>query len=115
MPKRKVLAGPLAAAPCAFPSATPSAPKVALRQKKKPCYGAGVSKTASGKFQARIKLDGKRYDLGSNFETPEEAAAAYSKAKREGRTDRPSPKHERIMRGTGTLAHIAHKSHPACS
>ena len=26
-------------------------------------YPAGVSKTLSGKYQARIKLNGKRYDL----------------------------------------------------
>ena len=42
-------------------------------------------------------------DLGS-FTTPEEAAAAYQAAKNAGRTARPSPKHNRIQRGTGTNA-----------
>jgi hypothetical protein len=64
-------------------------------------YPVGVSKTLSGKFQARIKLNGKRYDLGSNFTTPEEAGAAYDAAKQAGMTNRPSPKHARIKRGTG--------------
>ena len=35
----------------------------------------GVSYTLSGKYQARIKLFGKRRDLGT-FESKEEAAAA---------------------------------------
>ena len=47
-------------------------------------------------------LDGKRYDLGSNFATADDAAAAHRTAKCAGRTDRPSPKHERVQRGTGT-------------
>jgi hypothetical protein len=51
-----------------------------------PLYPPGVSKTASGKFQARIKLNGKRYDLGSNFNKVEEAAAAYAAAKLTGRS-----------------------------
>ena len=82
----------------------PSGPhqKDAPRKAKKASYGPGVSKTLSGKFQARIVLDGKRYDLGSNFATADDAAAAYQTAKCAGRTDRPSPKHERVQRGTGT-------------
>ena len=71
-------------------------------KRKKALYPPGVSKTGSGKFQARIKLNGKRYDLGSNFNTVEEAAAAYAAAKRTGETERPSPKHNRAQRGTGT-------------
>ena len=112
MPKRKVLPPPVAAAL----RVPPSPPRNAIAVKpvrKQPCYGAGVAKTGSGKFQARIKLNGKRYDLGSNFNTPEEAAAAYSKAKREGRTDRPSPKHDRNIRGTGTPAHTTQQTHSA--
>ena len=81
----------------------PSGPqKDAPRKAKKASYGPGVSKTLSGKFQARIVLDGKRYDLGSNFATADDAAAAHRTAKCAGRTDRPSPKHERVQRGTGT-------------
>ena len=65
-------------------------------------FPTGVSKTLSGKFQARIKLNGKRYDLGSNFTTPEEAGAAYQAAWQAGTTDRASPQHARVKRGTGT-------------
>ena len=65
-------------------------------------YPAGVSKTLSGKFQARIKLHGKRYDLGSNFTSPEQAGAAYKAAKQAGTTSRTSPKHARVKRGAGT-------------
>ena len=100
MPKRKQRgAVVVAAAPRAQPllRTTIDPP----RCKKKPLFPPGVSKTLSGNFQARIVLDGKRYDLGSNFITEEEAAAAYSTAKRIGRADRPSPKHTRIQRGTG--------------
>ena len=43
----------------------------------------GVSYTLSKKYQARIKLNGKRYDLGT-FETKEDAAAAYAAAKTSG-------------------------------
>ena len=50
----------------------------------------GVSYTTSGKYQARIKLNGKRRDLGT-FECEEDAAAAYLVAKTTGTTDRPSP------------------------
>ena len=70
-------------------------------------YPAGVSKTLSGKFQARIKLHGKRYDLGSNFTSPEEAGAAYKAAKQAGTTNRTSPKHARVKRGTGNISPIA--------
>jgi hypothetical protein len=65
-------------------------------------FPEGVSKTLSGKFQARIKLNGKRYDLGSNFTSPEEAGAAYQAAKQAGATQRASPRHARVKRGTGT-------------
>ena len=68
--------------------------------RRKAGHPPGVSKTLSGKFQARIKLNGKRYDLGSTFETAEEAAAAYNAAKLSGSTDRASPK-AHIQRGTG--------------
>ena len=61
----------------------------------------GVSYTLSGKYQARIKLFGKRRDLGT-FESKEEAAAAYVAAKATGTTDRPSPDGNRAQRGTGT-------------
>ena len=106
MPKRKE-GGAL---PLAVPAALPSQQRAAVDvqpKRKKPLYPPGVSKTASGKFQARIKLNGKRYDLGSNFNTKEEAAAAYAAAKRAGHTDRPSPKHTRIQRGLGKRTQLA--------
>ena len=74
-------------------------------------YGKGVSKTLSGKFQARIVLYGKRYDLGT-FDTKEEAAAAYIAAKQSGHTDRGSPQHNRIKRGTGTRYHSTRRLLP---
>lgn len=95
----------MGALPLAVPAALPSQTRTTPRrepQRKKSKYGDGVSKTASGKFQARIKLNGKRYDLGSNFDTPAEAAATYAAAKRAGHTERPSPKQNRVQRGTGT-------------
>ena len=61
----------------------------------------GVSKTVSKKFQARIKLNGKRYDLGT-FDCKEEAAAAYSTAKQSGIAGRPSPVSNGTKRGSGT-------------
>ena len=61
----------------------------------------GVSYTLSKKFQARIKLNGKRYDLGT-FETKEDAAAAYAAAKTSGVAGRPSPNKNNVKRGTGT-------------
>jgi hypothetical protein len=39
----------------------------------------GVHRTTSGKFEARIKIAGVLYNLGS-FETPEKAAVAYNEA-----------------------------------
>ena len=101
MPKRKERG----ALPLAVPTALPSQQRVAVDvqpTQKGPLYPPGVSKTASGKFQARIKLNGKRYDLGSNFNKVEEAAAAYAAAKLTGHTEKPSPKHTRIQRGLGT-------------
>ena len=63
----------------------------------------GVTKTLSGKFQARIKLKGRsRINLGSDFNTKEEAAAAYAAAKQAGSSERPSPLGDRATRGTGT-------------
>ena len=81
--------------------------------RRRPAYPAGVSKTLSGKFQARIKLNGKRYDLGSNFTSPEEAGAAYKAAKQAGRTDKASPKHIRLKRGTGTSLYISPRDSPS--
>ena len=66
-----------------------------------------MSNTDTGKFQARIKLEGKRYNLGV-FDTPDEAAAAYSTAKANGFTVAASPKQQKVKRGTGLpLAHAA--------
>jgi hypothetical protein len=42
-------------------------------------YEKGVSKSASGKFRARIKLNGKEKYLGT-FDTPEDAGRAYLEA-----------------------------------
>ena len=56
----------------------------------------GVNKTNTGKFQARIRLNGNRINLGS-FETPEEAAAVYQNAKQSGFTCAASPqKYDRL-------------------
>ena len=63
-------------------------------------YPRGVSKTLSGKFQSRIKLNGKRYDLGSDFTSPQEAGAAYLAAKQAGATAKASPKQRETKRGT---------------
>ena len=73
-------------------------------------FPEGVSKTTSGKFSARIVLDGKRYNLGSTFKSPEEASEAYKLAKSDGVTERPSPKKNRHPRGTGTSLALA--THP---
>ena len=59
----------------------------------------GVNRTNTGMFQARIRLDGKRINLGS-FQEPEEAAAAYQNAKKMGFTCAASPK-KYAKRGTG--------------
>ena len=64
-----------------------------------------MSHTDTGKFQARIKLDGKRINLGS-FDTAEDAAAAYRTAKASGFTCAESPQQNRVKRGTGLLAHV---------
>ena len=63
---------------------------------------AGVNKTDTGNFQARITLRGKRYNLGS-FPTAEEAGAAYSAAKQAGFTCSESPPKNAHKRGTGPL------------
>jgi hypothetical protein len=48
-----------------------------------------------------IKLNGKRYDLGT-FMDEDAAAAAYADAKAAGVAGRPSPVANRTLRGTGT-------------
>ena len=63
---------------------------------------AGVSKTDTGKFQARITLSGKRINLGS-FDTAEEAGQVYQSARRSGFTVAASPKKNVHKRGTGPL------------
>ena len=42
----------------------------------------GVIKLPGGKWMAKIGVDGKRFYLGRRFTSPEEASAAYIKAKR---------------------------------
>ena len=76
----------------------------------------GVSYTLSKKYQARIKLNGKRYDLGT-FETKEDAAAAYAAAKTSGVAGRPSPNKNSAKRGTGTarLPHTHTSNSLPCS
>jgi hypothetical protein len=70
----------------------------------------GVTTTLSGKYQARIKIKGKRYDLGS-YDTIEEAMDVYANAKHTGEPERGYLKREtkqtRIARGTGAFR-------PAC-
>ena len=65
----------------------------------------GVTTTLSGRHQARIKIKGKRYDLGS-YDTFEEAQEVYANAKRTGQPERGYLKREtnpmRKQRGTGT-------------
>ena len=67
----------------------------------------GVTTTLSGRFQPRIRIKGKRYDLGS-YDSIEEAEEVYKKAKRtgvpEGNYLKRETKPERIVRGTGTHA-----------
>ena len=53
----------------------------------------GVTTTLSGKHQARIKIKGKRYDLGS-YDTIEEAMDIYSNAKCTGKPERGYAKRE---------------------
>ena len=43
----------------------------------------GARKTSSGKFQARITLCGKMRYIGSSFDTPEQASAAYMSMKKD--------------------------------
>ena len=72
----------------------------------------GVTITASGKYQPRIRIKGVRYDLGS-YESLKEAKAVYANARRTGvptcnyMKREYNPEH--IVRGTGTRArpHIA--------
>lgn len=82
-------------------SARPFALSVACTASQERLAGVGVSKSTSGKFYARILLNGTRYNLGSTYETPEEASAAYESAKRDGSTERRSPRRNRNPRGTG--------------
>jgi hypothetical protein len=70
---------------------------------------AGVSKTDTGKFQARITLSGKRINLGS-FDTAEEAGEVYQNARRSGFTSADSPKENVHKRGTGLLS-LATQTH----
>jgi hypothetical protein len=72
---------------------------------------AGVNKTDTGNFQARITLRGKRYNLGS-FPTAEEAGAAYSAAKQAGFTCSESPP-KNAHKKTRTSAVLV-RSLPAC-
>jgi len=69
---------------------------------------AGVSRTDTGRFQARIKLYGKRLNLGS-YDTAEEAAEVYDRAKAGGQTFADSPQ-KYAKRGTG--AAFARDSNP---
>ena len=46
----------------------------------------GVSTTLSGRYQARIRINGVRYDLGS-YNTIEEAEAVYKLAKATGKPE----------------------------
>ena len=68
------------------------------RRKPRTGLPKGVSYTLSKKFQARIKLNGKRYDLGT-FEDKDAAAAAYAAAKTSGVAGRPSPNKNSAKRG----------------
>ena len=54
----------------------------------------GVTVTTSGKYQARIKIDGRKRDLGT-YKSQEEAAAAYFAAKSSGIVHKPSPQRQR--------------------
>ena len=69
----------------------------------------GVNRTDTGKFQARIKLHGKRVNLGS-YDTAEEAANVYQDAKAAGFTCEASPQKYR-KRGTGHIAAHATQTH----
>ena len=66
----------------------------------------GVNKTDTGNYQARITINGTRYNLGS-FKTPEEAGEHYKVAKRNGVTCCRSPKKNSVKRGTGPRVLLA--------
>ena len=89
-----------------------SLPSTNRMRKEKP---RGAHRTTSGKYQARIKLNGKRYDLGT-FMSKEDAAAAYAAAKQSGIAGVPSPVSNRAKRGTGTTppAHDAPRTLAMC-
>lgn len=70
----------------------------------------GVNRTDTGMYQARIKLNGKRINLGS-FEKAEEAAEVYQNAKAHGYTCEASPQKYR-KRGTGHDAAHATRLEP---
>ena len=89
--------------------AASSAARRGVPPERAPGLPRGVSKTLSGRYQARIVLHGKRIDLGS-FLSPEEAAAAYNEAKVKGTTERPSPCKGRARPGTGMFLCI-HPNH----
>ena len=89
--------------PPRLPGALDMLPSIG-RTKKLP---QGVSDTTSGKYQARIKMNGKRRDLGT-FATVEEAAVAYAVAKRTGS---PAARRSRAQPG---LARRAEQARPTC-
>ena len=72
-----------------------------------PQQGRAHARTTGAYPRGVSKLNGKRYDLGSDFTSPQEAGAAYLAAKQAGATAKASPKKRGTKRGTGTSP-IAH-------
>ena len=76
----------------------------------------GVSPTLSGRYQARIRIKGIRYDLGS-YDSIEEAEAVYKHAKETGMPNTGYEKRYtnpvRTERGTGTPP-TPRPRHPSC-
>ena len=75
----------------------------------------GVTFSLSNMYQVRIRIKGKRYDLGS-YPTIEEAEEVYKRARRTGVPERNYLKREinpeRIPRGSGTRGRPRHIAHP---